>query len=84
MSEIILSLLPYAAGVVAAIAGIVGIFISGRQAARNDIKRESLERENQALRKAREVDHEISEMDEDALRAHAIKRGWVRNDSAKR
>ncbi len=74
MTEIITSILPYAAALVAAIGALLWARQSGKQSARND--QQAIERA--AIEKAREVENENNSKDIGAIRSDAGR--WVRND----
>lgn len=72
MSEIIASILPYAVGAVGIIAALVGVFMRGKQAERN----ERMADERETIEKAKEVRDESASLSDDSIRDRA--RQWVR------
>lgn len=73
MAEIIASILPYAVGAVGIIAALVGVFMRGKQAERN----ERMADEREALDRAREIQNELDSESDDAVRDRAA--AWVRS-----
>lgn len=74
MTEIIMSLLPYGATVVAVLGGLLYVFMRGRSDAEQDIKAD----ERETIDKAREIQNEIDSEDDAAVRDRAA--AWVRGD----
>lgn len=72
MSSIIASILPYAAGLVAAIGALIWARMSGRAAERNERQAD----ERKAVDKAKGIEHEISSMDDDDINRRLT--SWVR------
>lgn len=74
MSAILEVLAPYLAPVGAGLAFLIAAWFSGRSSAKARQQAEEM----RAARRAREVEHEITQMDSPGLDAHIRKRGWVR------
>lgn len=72
MTEIIFSILPYAAGLVAAIGALVWARMSGKKAAEN--KQQASERK--AIDKAKEVSDDVNQASDDDINRRLT--SWVR------
>ena len=72
MTEIIFSILPYAAGIVAAIGALVWARMSGRAAERN----EQQANERKAIDKAKEVSDDVNQASDDDINRRLT--SWVR------
>lgn len=73
MAEIIASILPYAVGAVGIIAALVGVFMRGKRAERN----ERMADERETIEKAKGVRDESASLSDDSIRDRA--RQWVRD-----
>lgn len=72
MNEIVFSILPYAAGLIAAIGALLWARQSGKQSARN----EQQANERKAIDKAKEVSDEINQASDDDINRRLT--SWVR------
>lgn len=72
MNSIIAAILPYAAGIVAAI----GALVWARQAGRKSAQNEQAADERKAIDKAKGIENEISSMDDDNINRRLA--SWVR------
>ena len=74
MTEIIGSILPYAATLVAFIAGIIGIFVAGKRSGVNQVERKIEQESRKARGVAREADQKFDQIPTDDLRDRARER----------
>ncbi|MAK54666.1 MAG: hypothetical protein CML17_02235 [Pusillimonas sp.] len=70
MTEIITSILPYAAGLVAIIGGIFGIFFAGKRSGKSEERNQQVKDRLEATQKAKDIQHETeAKSDSDLLNA---------------
>lgn len=74
MTEIITSILPYAAGLVGLIGLFFGIHINGKRMGKRELERDIDKARIGNLKKAKGAQDEINNLDDDAVRQRAIDR----------
>ena len=63
--------------VLAAVAGVIGVYVTGRKAGKDSAKVDTLQAESKAKEKADAVDREYDALDNSAMRQRASR--WVRS-----
>lgn len=74
MTEIILSIAPYAVGLLAIMGGLFGIYVTGKRSGRGEAERDADKALIDGMKKARDARDEISEIDDAGIRDRARRR----------